>query len=105
MQGLIDKIAKINEETLQIAQDAEAEKKIIEKEMKKKTAQYDEELAAETEKRIGEIKKELSKKADEELAAHEKAVSEEIKRIEDLYEARHREIAKEIFDRITGAGC
>ena len=82
MQGLIDKIAKIDEETLQIAQDAEAEKKIIEKEMKKKTAQYD-----------------------EELAAHEKAVSEEIKRIEDLYEARHREIAKEIFDRITGAGC
>ena len=33
MQGLIDKIAKIDEETLQIAQDAEAEKKIIEKEM------------------------------------------------------------------------
>lgn len=103
MQGLIDKIAKIDEETLQIAQNAEAEKKIIEKEMKKRTAQYDEELAAETEKKVAEIKRQLSKKADEELAAHEKAVFEEIKRIEDLYEARHSEIAKGIFDRIVGA--
>ena len=60
MQGLIEKIAEIDEETLRIAESAEAEKKKIEKEMKQKTADYDRELERETEAKIEETRKELS---------------------------------------------
>ena len=97
MDSVIEQLAEIETTAEAIVDHAEEEKHKIEKRIQAERDQFDEELEAETQKKLAAIKKE----ADEVMAEQREKNSFMLEHLQKEYDGNHELYAKEIVRRIV----
>lgn len=100
MDSIVNKLSEIETAAVSIVSHAEEQKKQLEEEMRKKTAKFDEDLAAKIQQKIASIHADLEKKMSDDLSAQEAASIETIKSYEQEYALHHEEYAQNIIQHI-----
>ncbi|MDD3140016.1 MAG: hypothetical protein PHX08_13710 [Lachnospiraceae bacterium] len=101
MDSIVNKLSEIEKAAVSIVSHAEEQKKLLEEEMEAKRTKFDDELAAETQRKIATIHAALEQKMKQELEAQEAQSIANIAAYEKEYELHHEVYAQEIIKHIT----
>lgn len=101
MDGMIKRLAEIEETAEAIVASAEEQKFEVEKEIQKKRDEFDRQLNEETARRLEEIRAEGQKKVDKALEEEYAKNHSAIDRLEADFAQHHAEYAEEILRHIT----
>ncbi|MBY0758465.1 hypothetical protein [Sellimonas caecigallum] len=101
MDSVIDKLTEIEVAASAIVSHAEKEKEELDREFEERRKEFDRELEEKTNEKIKKIQEELERDKKAMLDGQESASSDLIMSLQDEYETRHTEYAKEILQRIT----
>lgn len=100
MNSIVNQLSEIENAAAAILEHAEAQKAVLEEDMKKKQAMFDAALEADTKQRLKEISEKLESQKTEEL----KKLKEENERIlaafNREYETKHEDYARKILKHI-----
>lgn len=101
MDSIINKLTEIETAASAIVTHAEVQKEALDREYEQKRRQFDEQLEAETQAKLREIRQQLEADTKELLDRQAGSNIDSIRALEEEYEARHTDYAKEILKRIT----
>jgi len=101
MDSVIEQLAEIETTAEAIVDHAEEEKHKIEKRIQAERDQFDEELEAETQKKLATIKKEADERMEQVMAEQREKNSFMLEHLQKEYDGNHELYAKEIVRRIV----
>ena len=101
MDSIVNRLTEIEETAEAIVRNAEKEKERLDQEYDKKRYDFDTQLEAETQARIGRIRSELERQISGILGDQSDENNTQIRSLQADYEKRHTEYAQEILRRIT----
>ena len=98
---VIDRLSDIEHDAGAIMDGANARKKEIAKEMADKTAAFDAQLEQETAGRIQALREEMERSMQKRLAELKAEADAQARQLEETYEARHTDYARQLFQAVT----
>lgn len=101
MDTIIHKLSEIETSACAIVEHAEAQKEILDKEMKKKTDDFDRRLAEDTQKKSDALQKTLETEMATQLSLLRTENETMIRSLKKEYKTKHELYAQEILKRIT----
>ena len=101
MDTVIEKISEIEASATAIMEDANERKKAFAKEMEERTAAFDAQLEAETNKRIEELRARMEIEMNERLEKQRNDSQNVLRAMEQRYQEHHTEYVEELFKKMT----
>lgn len=101
MNSIIGKLSEIETAATAIVAHTEAEKDNLDKKMREDQKQFDEELAASTQKKLDQLRENLASKMNTQLELLKSESEQTIHSLTREYETKHEQYAHEILKRIT----
>lgn len=102
MDRIIEKISVIENESVQILEDANAKKQEIADSIKRETEQFDRELEQETAARIAALRENQEKDMKEKLETQRSEAEQSLKTLEEHYKTHREAYVDRIFREMTG---
>lgn len=103
MENIINQLSRIEEKAVQIIEAADNQKKEFALEMEQKTNEFDNQLAADTKKRLQKMQEKLNVEKDKEL---EKLKADNLNfqnTLNQKFQQNHSKWAKELLNELIGA--
>lgn len=100
MDTVIDKISEIEAAATAIMDDANERKKAFAREMEERTAAFDAQMEAETNKRIGELRARMEIEMNERLEKQRSDSQKVLRAMEQRYEEHHTQYVEELFNKM-----
>lgn len=97
---VIESLSRIEASAVGVQQDAEKEKTEYAKMIEEKIKKFDEQLDEKTQKELKELEENLSRVHQKELSDMRNSISDEVAELENSYNLKHEQWAKEIFEYI-----
>lgn len=101
MDTVINKLWEIEEAAGAITDEANVRKKAFAKEMEERTAAFDAQLEAETNKRIEELRARMEIEMNERLEKQRNDSQNVLRAMEQRYQEHHTEYVEELFKKMT----
>lgn len=101
MDTVIEKISEIESAATAIMEDANERKKAFAKEMDERTAAFDAQLEAETNKRIEELRARMEIDMNDRLEKQRDDSKKVLHAMEKRYQEHHTQYAEELFEKMT----
>lgn len=100
MEQIISKLSEIETAAKTIMEDTDRQKKALSAEMERQCKEFDAALAAETDRKVGEIRRNLESEKNDLLASLSKETEAAVQALDSYYEKNHQRLSKEIFEKI-----
>ena len=100
MDHILHRIYEIEEAAEAIRTGAEEQKKLRAEQMKQRTADFDERLAAETARRIDVLRGEVTARNEEALRAQRDRTEQVISSMQAVFDGTHERVARELFEEL-----
>ena len=101
MDTVIEKISEIESAATAIMEDSNERKKAFAKEMEERTAAFDTQLEAETNKQIEELRARMEIEMNERLEKQRNDSQNILRAMEIRYEEHHTQYVEELFNKMT----
>ena len=101
MNHIISKISEIEASAASIMDAANERKKEYAREMDEKTAQFDQELDKKTQTQLNQLRNDMEAEARQRLDAQRLDAKRTMRRMEETYQAKHKEYVQTLFDSMT----
>lgn len=100
MDTVIEKISEIESAASAIMEDASEQKKAFAKEMEERTAAFDAQLEAETNKRIEELRARMEIEMNDRLEKQQNDSKKVLRALEKRYQEHHVQYVEELFKKM-----
>ena len=100
MNMIIEKLSQIEEKSNKIIADGTAKKKAIAAEFEKRSKNFNENLASQTEQKLNALRSHMQKDMNARLSAQEQDASDAVSRLECHYKARHEDYVEQLFQAL-----
>lgn len=101
MDSIVNRLTEIEDAASAIVQHAEKQKEVLDQEYENRRKEFDRELEAKTQARLNAIREDLEAKTSAILDSQSGSSETLIRTLQQEYEERHTEYAREILRRIT----
>lgn len=103
VNNIIEQLSNIEANTIRIMNATDNRKKELVQEMNEITADFDAKIAEDTEKTLEKARKKFNEQKEAELSKLNMETEEALKGMDDLYEKKHSQLTKMIFEQIIRA--
>jgi len=103
MDTILDKLTAIETAAGRIMDAAEKDKKELEADYKKKQAEFDAKVDADTDSRLKELENQLAEERNSHLAVLRQEADSRLARLDKIYSQDHAKLTEHIFRQITKA--